>query len=177
MQIRKYIEGAKRNEAEAFRSLYECYAQQMFATSYRITNNKEDSKDILQESFLKSFTDIDKLLDANKYGSWLKRIVINNSLAFIKKRIMHSATLSDDIQETGEGDNWFEGISMRRIKEEIHKLPDGCRVVFSLYAIEDLKHREIAEQLEISPSTSKSQYKYACILLRKKLGKMIHNGN
>lgn len=176
MKLEEYIDGVIKREEWACKHIYDLLSQQMFATSFRITNNKEDSKDVLQDSFLKSFRDIEKLSDKRKYAGWLKRIVINNSLQKIRKKNDRFTELTDELDvETTEDDDWLEDNTISRIKSELHLLPDKCRVVFSLYVFEDLRHREISEELGISVSTSKSQYQYARKLLKMKLSKILYN--
>jgi len=158
----------------AMKVLYEQYSREMLGLSYRITQNKADAEDIIQEAFLKSFQEIRKLKEAEKYPAWLKRIVLNRSLSTIKGKI-HFAEI-DNIAESIEDEDqehWYEGIPFEKIKPAIQELPDGCRQVFTLYLLEDYKHREIAELLDISLSNSKSQYRYALKLLKEKLSKLI----
>lgn len=153
------------------RSLYEAYAKEMMATSQRITNHKADSEDILQEAFITSFQRIDQLKEESKYGGWLKQIVVNQSLNFVKKKRKYSSL--DTIEEIAETDEdssiAFEGLDFEKLKVAIQNLPDGSREIFSLYLLEGYKHREIAEKMNIAVSTSKSQYRYAIKLLREKL--------
>jgi len=151
-------------------TLYESFSKEMMATSHRITNNITDSEDILQEAFLASFQKIAQLKENHKYGSWLKQIVINSSLKSVKRRRDFTPLAEvEHIEDEQPESNWYEGISFDAIKKALLDLPDGCREIFSLYALEGYKHKEIAAALDISVSTSKSQYRYALKLLRKKL--------
>ena len=167
--ITSLVHQVKKHDVVAMRTLYDKYSKEMLATSYRITNNLQDSEDILQDSFLVSFQKIHQLKEGGKYVGWLKQIVVNKSLAQIKKRV--SFKNLDELEDRSEEEetNWFEGISFEKIKEAIQELPDGCRQIFSLYLLENHKHKEIAELLSISISTSKSQYRYALKLLKEKL--------
>lgn len=175
MLIDKHIAGIRNNELDSYKIVYDMYSAEMYASSFRITNNMEESKDILQESFLKSFSEIEKLRVNANYGAWLKRIVINQSLQYLRKKKIEPIEIPEDLVVYDEEEYWYSEISIAKIKEEIQNLPDKCRAVFSLYVFEDLKHREIASQLGISNSTSKSQYAYACKLLREKLTKKVYN--
>ena len=109
---------------------------------------------------------INKLKDPKSYGSWLKRIVINNSLQLVKKQIHFEDLTNLDIKEEATEENWYQDIPFNKIKQAILQLPNGCRQVFSLYLLENYKHKEIADLLNISVSTSKSQYRYALKLMR-----------
>ncbi len=175
MNIQQVISKAKKNNQVAFRTLFDTYKTSMFTTSFRITNNKEESKDIIQECFLKSFQKLENLKDAHHYAGWLRRMVINASLKYIKSRKISFEILDSDVEAINE-DEWYKNVSWQKLKEEIQNLSDGCRTVFTLYALENHKHREIAEILNINISTSKSQYKYACKVLKSKLTKYIDHG-
>ncbi len=150
------------------RALYERYSKEMLATSYRITNDLQGSEDILQEAFLDAFQKIDQLKDDCKYGDWLKRIVINKSLSSIKRR-MHFKEVELAIDVPQEDEILPLACSFADLQKVIQELPEGCRQVFSLYLLDEYRHKEIAELLNISVSTSKSQYRYALKLLRDKL--------
>jgi len=161
---------ARQKDQLAMKLLYEKAAKSMFSLSYRITNDVEDSKDVLQEAFITSFNQLHKLSEPSKYFGWLKRIVVNGSIKVAKSKIhykeLDGLPIIDDISETPYGN-----FSSEILKKAIQELPNGCREVLTLYLLEDYKHREIAEFLEIKVSTSKSQYGYALKLLRTSLEK------
>lgn len=168
--ISDLVERAKRKDLLAMKVLYQCFAKEMLTLSHRMTQNMADAEDVVQEAFMLSFQKIHQLKEDNHYRAWLKRIVVNKSLILIKKKV-NFASLEQvvEIAETTEAPNWYEGISFEKIKVAIHELPDGCRQIFTLYLLENYKHREIAKLLEISVSTSKSQYRYALKLMKKNL--------
>lgn len=168
MTVKEATRLAKMKKRKGYKCLHDYFAKDMFTVSYRITNNREISKDVLQESFLKAFSQLGQLQNEVSFGSWLKRIVINQSLQIMKKEMVFSELNDLMIMEEVEKD-WFTHNSILDLRDKIQELPVGCRTIFSLYAIEGLKHREIAENLSIHISTSKSQYAYACKLLRMKL--------
>ena len=143
----------------------------MLTLSYRITDNLHDAEDIIQESFVHSFSVIDQLKENENFGPWLKRIVVNNSLKRIKKRQPFTALKDVPAEEFDETNRWYESIPFTTVQEAIQRLPNGCREVLTLYLLDNFKHREIAETLEISTSTSKSQYQYGLKLLRHSLKK------
>lgn len=162
------VQRTRKKDIAGMRMLYECYAKEMLATSFRITNDLQGSEDILQDSFLDAFQKIDQLKDNSKYGSWLKRIVINKSLASIKRRVSYQELpLVVDLAE--EEETGTSGYSISELQNAIQSLPDGCRQIFCLFLLDGYKHREIADSLNIKISTSKSQYRYALKLLREKL--------
>lgn len=150
----------------AIKQLYDAYADEMYSSSLRITNDPQASEDILQESFLKSIDKLSSLQNIENYQGWYRRIVINASLAYIKKR-MSFDDINDATIDIQEGDNhWYSEIPMSAIKTAIQQLPTRSRTIFSLYVIEDYRHKEISEELGISISTSKTQYRYAKKLLK-----------
>ncbi|MFY7963648.1 MAG: RNA polymerase sigma factor [Chitinophagaceae bacterium] len=161
------INKAKQGNEDALKWLYNSYNKAMYNICLRMLNNKDDAADLLQDCFIIAFKNLHQLKDEKQFGGWLKRIVINECIRHCKKRLNYN--------EWNEGYNeiiledekhWWQDISIQRLNYCIHNLPDGCKQIFSLYAIEDLSHKEIASLLNISESTSKSQYHRAKKLLR-----------
>ena len=154
--------------------VYNQYAKEMLTLSHRITGDVHKAEEVIQTSFLNSFEKIGQLKEAEKYGSWLKRSVINKSLSAIKGKVRLeeiSEEMIGGIHHQQEDRNWFGDISMEKIKQAITKLPEGCRQVLTLFLFEEYKHKEIASLLGIAESTSKSQYRYAIKLLKTDLTK------
>lgn len=156
------IDRCKSGEQKAQFQLYKLYYKAMFNTCLRIVNNSLEAEDIMQESFLKAFEKLNFYKGEVSFGAWLKRIVINHSLDELRKRKLETNSIEDsvyEIKEEEKRDN-DEDISLKieEIKEEIRKLPDGYRIVLSLYLIEGYDHDEISEILQISNSTSRSQF-------------------
>lgn len=141
----------------------------MLTVSYRITNDLQESEDILQESFMQSFSQIRQLQHSKRYGNWLSRIVVNNSLKSRRKKLRFEVL--NDLQEstTEMGDDWYQQLPPTLVGQAIQDLPEGARTVFTLFLMEGYKHQEVADTLGISLSTSKSQYRYALKLLKKSL--------
>lgn len=156
--------------------LYKNYSAAMYNIAVRITGNKMDAEDILQESFVTVFERLNELENHNSFGSWLKRIIINNSISLIRKRKIAFEDLDETVSENENGSEEMEiNIDPSIVHNAIKELPDGSRTVLVLYAMEGYKHREIAEMLEISESTSKSQYRRALEILHKSLKKKLYN--
>ncbi|HCC72034.1 MAG TPA: hypothetical protein DEQ09_12925 [Bacteroidales bacterium] len=155
--------------------LYKMYSKAMYNIAIRILNNKMDTEDILQESFITAFGRLGELNSEKALGSWLKRIVINNCISHIRSNRINFEDIEDYKFESG--DDYYEiddSVDPTIIHKAIKELPDGCRTVLVLHSLENYKHREIAEMLEISESTSKTQYRRALILLNKKLKHKIY---
>lgn len=164
------IERCKNGDKSAYAELYHLYAKAMLNVSIRILNNKEEAEDVLQDAFIKAFSNIKNFDGRFSFGVWLKRIVINQSIDVLKKKRIIITPIEDrDFpQEEIEEDPEIM-YDINAIRNNLLKLPDGYRTILSLYLIEDLNHKEIAEMLNISESTSKSQYHRA----RKKLAELI----
>ncbi len=138
-----------------------------------MVSNQYDAEDIIQESFVKAFNNLDSFRGDSSFGSWLKRIVINQSITFLRKKKQDFQDI-DDLQIANEDEERsFPEIDPMMIHESIKTLPEKARVVLNLYLLEGYMHREIAEILNITESTSKSQYLRAKHLLREKLEKEI----
>ena len=134
----------------------------MYCVAMRFVKNAADAEDITQEAFIRAFQKIGQFEGNVAFGAWLKRIVINNSLDAIKKRRMLFEELNEDYaglayQEEAIDEELLSQ-QMERIREGIENLPDGYRVILSLHLLEGYDHEEIAEILEISSSTSRSQF-------------------
>ena len=136
----------------------------MYNTCLRIVNDSQEVEDIMQEAFLKAFEKMKTYKGEVSFGAWLKRIVINHSLDELRKRKLDMESIDDSLFELKEKKNEKERINeeevilkAEEIRDEINNLPDGYRIVLSLYLIEGYDHDEISEILNISSSTSRSQ--------------------
>ncbi len=173
------VEQARRGNQQAMHKLYKMYVHAMYNISIRIVSNQQDAEDILQESFTTAFNGLSSLKENTLFGSWLKRIVANRSIDHLRKQKRLFADV-DELQLADENitDNDIaDDITPEMIHEAIKMLPDKARVVFNLYLLEGYMHKEIAEVLEISESTSKSQYRRACKLLQEELKEMVNSKN
>jgi RNA polymerase sigma-70 factor (ECF subfamily) len=112
----------------------------------------------MQEAFLKAFTKIDTYKGEVSFGAWLKKIVINRSLDYLKKRKVKFEEIKEKTTQITDYQMETKEVNVKVIKDAIQKLPDGYRVVLSLYLIEGYDHEEISEILGISNSNSRTQY-------------------
>ena len=135
----------------------------------RLINNEADAEDVMQEAFLKAFTKIDTYKGEVSFGAWLKKIVINRSLDYLKKRKVKFEEISEKTKQIVDFQMETKEVNVKVIKDAIQKLPDGYRVVLSLYLIEGYDHEEISEILGISNSNSRTQYLRAKNKLRELL--------
>jgi RNA polymerase sigma-70 factor (ECF subfamily) len=172
MNEKLLIERLKKRDKKAQKYLFDKYAGLFFAISIRYADNYDDAQDILQEGFIKIFLNIDKFSGKGSFEGWMKRIIINNAINHYHKEIKHR--YHDDISESFniESDDKFyneKDFTYDELIKIINDLPAGYRTIFNLYAIEGYKHKEIAKMLDISESTSKSQYHRAKKILQIKL--------
>jgi RNA polymerase sigma factor (sigma-70 family) len=156
------VEASKIGNPKAQYKLYQLYSKAMYNICYRMMNNKEEAEDMLQEAFSEAFLKISSFRYDSSFGAWLKRIVVNKCINEIKRK-KTELVFSDQIgkfdstesQEIDDSDIQYE---VKKIMEAFNLLPDGYRIIFSLYMLEGYDHIEISEILNISESTSKSQY-------------------
>ena len=141
----------------------------MFSICMRIINNATEAEDVMQEAFLNAFTKLDSYKGEVSFGAWLKRIVINRSLDFLKKRKVKFDEINEKTNQLPDYQMEIKEVNMTVIKDAIQKLPDGYRVVLSLFLIEGYDHEEISEILGISNSNSRTQYLRAKNKLRELL--------
>ncbi|MCB0667377.1 MAG: RNA polymerase sigma factor [Saprospiraceae bacterium] len=158
MTEQELIKGCKAKDRKAQKELYNLYAPILLGICRRYVKQLEDAEDVLLESFYKIFSNIDQYEGKGSFEGWMKRISVNESLMFLRRK--HNFNLSIDgshyeIEEESAGieDQLFE----QDILNVLDTLPTGYRTIFNLYVIEGFKHREIAEELGISINTSKSQ--------------------
>ena len=157
------IDHCVRGDQKAYYEIYKLYSKAMFNICFRILGNKEVAEDVLQEAFVNAFQNIRSYRGKASFGAWLKKIVVNKAISHLRKQRMNLVELDDhyEIQEDNDHDDLDLVLKVEMIREAIQKLPNGFRIVFSLYLLEGYDHKEIAEILGISESTSKSQYNRA----------------
>ncbi len=156
------LEGCKNGDQKAQFQIYKLYYKAMYNSSLRIVNDTMEAEDIMQESFLSAFEKIDTYSGTVSFGAWLKKIVVNRSLDALNKRkaVFEDIETHVDLRDVdSEESTRYEEIDVRveEVKEAIERLPDGYRVILSLYLLEGYDHDEIAEILSINSSTSRSQ--------------------
>ena len=159
----KLVEACKRGERSAQQRLYNQYSKAMFNTCVRMLKIEADAEDALQNAFIDVFTKLDSFRYESTIGAWIKRIVINTCINHLKKRRLQTTDWDESIPEPIEtvSDDGEQEYQVSRIKGAMEELPDGYRVVFSLYLLEGYDHGEISEILQISEATSKSQFSRA----------------
>lgn len=164
---REIVERCMRGNRKAQFDLYRLYSQAMYNICLRMVNDDLDAEDLLQQSFVDVFTKMNSFRYESSIGAWIKRIVVNNCINFLKKRRLQIQSLDDSFLQVADDlplDR--QTINVEAINSAIRKLPDGYRVVFSLYLFEGYDHQEIGDILGITEATSKSQFSRAKKKLR-----------
>lgn len=141
----------------------------MYSVSLRIVNNEMEAEDVMQEAFLNAFKKIDSYKGEVSFGAWLKKIIVNRSLDYLKKRKVTFEEVNEKTAQISEYQIETKEIDVQTIQKAIQKLPDGYRIVLSLYLIEGYDHEEISQILGISNSASRTQFLRAKNKLRESL--------
>lgn len=163
------LKGCLKNDRQFQKQLFEKYFAKMFRICLSYSGDRVEAKDILQEAFIKVFTSLDKFESKGSLEGWIRRIVTNTAIDYFrkKKRLVYTGTLPDEPDNDEHGSFLFQDLTQDIILDYVKQLPDGARIIFNLFAIDGLTHKEIGRKLNISEGTSKSQYKRAKGLLQK----------
>lgn len=164
------IERCLAGDRKAEYLLYQKYVSSLYHTAVRIVGNRQEAEDIVQEGFVKIFDRLPGFRGDSGIYHWMKRIVTNLAIDTLRKNKrmpLFESDISEELVSQELQD--IEDDEAERIHKAIKNLPEGCRIVLSLFLFEGYKHREIADQLKISESTSKTQFLRAKQLLRQQL--------
>lgn len=165
MTEEQIIEGCKAERRDAQKALYETHARVMYGVCLRYSVDTHEAKDLLQDGFIKVFSNIKSYEGRGSFEGWMKRVFVNLALERIRRKKTVNFNNAEDIQNLSEellddsdAEENSEVISAEVLLGMVQKLPEGYATVFNLYAVEDYSHKEIAEMLGISEGTSRSQY-------------------
>jgi len=164
------IEECRKGSSRAQFLLYNQYSKAMYNIAYRMLNNREDAEDMLQETFVDCFRNLNSFRFESTFGAWLKRILINKCINHLQKKKV-DLMLTDELPNKAYEEEDETVYDISGIIKGIEMLPDGYRVILTLYLLEGYDHSEIAQILGITESTSKSQYSRAKDKLRSQLSK------
>lgn len=170
MQLHQLLRDCKRRNAAAQRCLYNRFATSMFLLCRRYVNNDETAEEVMLSGFLKFFQSLDEFTYVNDAATigWLRRIMVNGCLMELRSSNSF-LQLADEVPDLSVNEEIISSISAEEIFSLITQLPPGYRIVFNLFVIEEMSHKEIAEQLGISEGTSRSQLSKAKQLLQQML--------
>ncbi len=154
----RLLEACRKGDRKAQRDLYEKYSGLMFSVCRRYINEPEAAEDVLVCGFMKVFSKIDQFKNEGSFEGWVRRIMVNESLSFIRKnKSLYMQVEIDQAEREPDYGQLQNHLETEDLMKMISRLPTGYKTVFNLYAIEGFSHKEIAEQLGISENTSKSQ--------------------
>ena len=168
MGIDQLIQKCKKQDIKAQEQLYRLYSQKLFAVCLKYSSDFQQAEDNLQDAFLMIFNKIDQYKDKGSFEGWMKRIAINTALQKYRKQTVFEIVREEDFKEP-EIEIDENIVSVDFLLEIIQQLPDRYRQVFNLYALDGFSHREIAEILNISTGTSKSNLARARVILKEKI--------
>jgi RNA polymerase sigma factor (sigma-70 family) len=171
MQTEKdLIEDCIKENRAAQKALYERYCRKMMVVCQRYAKSTQEAEDILQEGFIKVFANIKSFRGDSRLDTWMTRIMINTALNAQRQKLYLIPMVDvEGIDLREEAQVSLSGLHLTELIAIVQSLPDGCRLVFNLFAIEGYSHKEIGTMLGISEGTSKSQYNRAKSLLKVKL--------
>ncbi len=158
------IKGCIKGDRKSQQKVYEAYYGKMMAVCFRYARDRDEAKDILQDGFIKVFTNIKKYNSAGSFEGWIRRIIVNTAIDSFRKN-RNSYLLSEDDNtidnlqnepEEEEDEKPFGGLKTENVVQAMQQLSPAYRTVFNLYVVENYSHKEIAEILGISTGTSKS---------------------
>ncbi|MFT7901088.1 RNA polymerase sigma factor [Tenacibaculum ascidiaceicola] len=152
------IDACKNNDAKAQMQLYDLYCDAMYTVALRYVKDSFTAEDVMQEAFIKAFKNIDSYKEGVAFGAWLKRIVINQSIDYLKKRKLELVSINEEITTVVDDDNWnvASTISYQDIVNCIQQLKEKYRVVLTLFLLEGYDHGEISQILGISEVSSRT---------------------
>jgi RNA polymerase sigma factor (sigma-70 family) len=163
------VSGSRKHQEQ----LYRLYADEMYNVCLMYSESEEDACDILQEAYIRVFRYLNTFQFESSLKTWIRRIIINTAINHYRKRKKDR----EFSQPLGENDDVaindiFDNMNVNDIVQLVNELPEGAKMVLKLYAIEGYKHKEIAEIMEITEGTSKSQLNRAKSLLRETVEKL-----
>lgn len=173
MTEKELIAACKIENRKAQQLLFDRYTPTMNGTLKRYLKRLEDREDVLVEAFFKVFSNIDQFNGNGSFEGWIRRIIINEALMFLRKKYNFNMIVEIEDVDVPWHSNIQAELEAKDILDLLEQLPTGYRTIFNLYVLEGYKHREIAELLGISINTSKSQL----ILAKKRMQEMLEKVN
>jgi RNA polymerase sigma factor (sigma-70 family) len=161
--LEKILEGCKKNDRSAQAGLSKLLAPKLLGLCIRYLQNRDEAEDAMQDAFVKIFTNIASFKGSGSFEGWAKRVAVNTALTALKDRNKISFERhTDDLEQIGMDDEAEPlALSSKEILDCMKALPVGYRTIVNLFLVEEFSHKEIAEKLNITESTSRSQYSRA----------------
>lgn len=178
MTEEEIIRGCIEERNSCQKVLYDRYSPKMYALCLRYGRNSSEAQDMLQDGFIKVFDNIAQYGSKGSFEGWIRRIMVNTALNYCRKiEFKQEVSNVDELYKITTESKAIANLSEKEILNAIQSMPDGYRIVFNLYVIEGYTHKEIAEQLNISDNTSRSQLSKARRLMQKLFKNLNHIGH
>lgn len=174
MGLDQLINACKENDAKAQEQIYKLFAPKFFGVCLKYSTNYAEAEDNLQDGFIIIFKKIDQFQFKGSFEGWAKRIMINNALQKYRTQVRFLEVVNDNVAEDEIPELDDEDVSLDYLMQIIQELPDRYRMVFNLYVLDGYSHKEIAEMLEITTGTTKSNLARARMILKEKID--VHTG-
>lgn len=172
MQEDQLIKKVLKGDGRAQKAFYDLFASKMYGVALRFAKDVDEANDILQEGFVKVFSNLSSYRNEGSLEGWIRKTVVNTAINFYKKNAKHRSSADIEmvmIFEKSDEVTIIDQMSAKELLQTISELPDGYRAVFNLNVIEGYTHKEIGEMLDISENTSKSQLARAKAYLQKRV--------
>jgi RNA polymerase sigma factor (sigma-70 family) len=163
------IIGCKKQNKQAQQTVYQLLAPKLYALSKRYLKNQEEREEVLADTFFIVFTKIDQLKELEAFEAWAKRILVNQCLLYLRKKVNFNLYIEDIATQSQPLTEECTDLETQDLLNLLEELPEGCKIVFNLFVIEGYSHKEIADALNISEGTSKSQLNVAKTKLKNKV--------
>lgn len=155
----KIVEGCRQNNAKSQMQLYNMYCNAMFIVAKRYVKDSMIAEDVMQDAFIKVFKKIDSYKNEVTIGAWIKRIVINQCIDYLKKKRIELVSIEEKELKIANDDDWMveDETTVKKVLESINQLPNKYKTILNLYLIEGYDHKEISQILNITEVASRSQ--------------------
>ena len=173
MDENQLIAGCLNGDRNCQKKLYDVYSRKMMGVCLRYAGDWETARDLLQDGFVRVFTSLDSYSGTGSFEGWMRMVFVNGALEYLRKRdVLRNAVEIESMYDLpDETETAVSKISADELMKIVQSLPEGFRAVFNMFAIEGYSHREIAEMLHITESTSRSQYTRARKWLQERIEK------
>ncbi|MDR3267579.1 MAG: sigma-70 family RNA polymerase sigma factor [Tannerella sp.] len=160
MNEKQLITGCLNGDRRSQKELYDLYSRKMMGVCLRYVSDRETARDLLQDGFVRVFTSMHSYSGVGAFEGWMRTVFVNGALEYLRKRdvLRDSADIESMHELLDEEESAVSRLSAKELMQLIDTLPEGFKAVFNLYAIEGYSHKEIADKLHITESTSRSQY-------------------
>lgn len=161
-------------DKRAQKKLFDQFSPKLMGVCLRYAQDRDEAQDMLQDGFIKIFQKIETYSGKGSFGGWLHRAMVNTCLDHIRKnsKFRYKVEIEKADLETDNAESALSVLRTKELLQLIQELPEGYRIVFNMFAIEGFGHKEIAEELNITENTSKSQYRKARLHLQKAISKL-----